>query len=205
MPDLLQWLGRLPPEAYLVPPVLIIGGLVAGIVIRESVRLGHYRAIAARTGLSVKRGFVNPSQVHGVFDGRHIEMTIASPRGIAWRQRNGTCVAVELKHPGLVNLRIAPKDVFDRMLGIDGDVQTGDARFDRRYVIRTRDRGAAMRIFHDPKLRESMLGVNVSVAETMSAAVWVFSDREIRDPAHAEQFFTTAVQLASAMDGVKYP
>lgn len=96
-------------------------------------------------------GFVNPSQVHGVFDGRHVDMTTASPRGMAWPQRNGTCVAVELK------------------------------------------------------LRESILGVNVSVAKTMSAAGCVFSDREIRDPVHAEQFFTTAVQLAGAMDGVKYP
>jgi hypothetical protein len=203
--DLLEWLGRLPPEAWLVPPVLIIGGLVAGILIRESVRCGHYRAIAARTGLSVKRRLVNPSTVHGVFEGRQLEMMIASTRRMTWIRRNGTRVAVELKHPGQVHMRIARKDVFDRMIGIDGDVQTDDAQFDRRYVIWTRDRGAAIRIFCDPALREGIVRVNVSGVETAGASVWVFYDREMRDPVHAEQFFTTAVHLAKAMDALKYP
>ena len=140
----MDWLERLPPEAWLVPPVLIIGGLVAGILIRESIRCGHYRAIAARTGLAVKRGFVNPSQVHGVFEGRQLVMMIASSRRTRWFRRNATRVAVHVQNPGLVHMRVHRKDMFDRMLRINGDVQTDDTEFNRRYVIWTRDRGAAI-------------------------------------------------------------
>jgi hypothetical protein len=203
--DLIDWLGRLPPEAWLVPPILIIGALVAGWLIRESARLGHYRAIAARTGLSVKRHVVTPSEVHGVFEGRQLVMMIASTRRLTWTRRNGTRVDVEVKNPGLVHMRITQKDVFDRILGINGDVQTEDAEFDRRYVIWTLDRGAVRRIFCDPALRESMVRVKVSGIETASRSMWVFYDHEMRDPEHAEQFFTTAVRLAKAIDAIKYP
>jgi hypothetical protein len=204
-PDLMDWLDRLPPEAWLVPPVLVIGAVVAGILIRDSVRCGHYRAIAARTGLSVQRGLVNPSQVHGVFEGRQLVMTIASPRRTTWFHRNATRVAVDVQNTGLAHMRIHRKDMFDRILRIGGDVQTDDTEFDRRYVIRTLDRGAVIRIFCDPALRERMLRVNVESVETASKAVWVFYHREMRDPEHAEQFFTAAVHLAKAIDGTKYP
>jgi hypothetical protein len=202
---LMDWLERLPPEAWLVPPVLIIGGLVAAILIRESIRCEHYRAIAARTGLSVKRGLVNPSQVHGVFEGRQLVMMMVSARPTRWFRRHATRVAVAVQNPGSVHVRVHRKDMFDRMLRIKGDVRTDDTDFDRRYVIRTRDRGAAIRIFSDRALRESMLRVDVDTVTTATAAVWVFYHREMREPEHAAQFFTVAVHLAAAIDGLKYP
>ena len=203
--DVMDWLDRLPPEAWLVPPVLIIGALVAGILIRDSVRCRYYRAIAARTGLSVKRGLVNPSQVHGVFQGRQLVMMIASPRGMRFFHRNATRVDVDLQNTGLVHMRIHRKDMFDRILRIGGDVQTDDTEFDRRYVIWTLDRGAVIRIFCDPALRERMLRADVEGVETAGKAVWVFYHREMRDPEHAEQFFAAAVHLAKAIDGTRYP
>ena len=54
----LEWLeriGELPAEVWLIPPVVFLALLVAvGWLLRERL-LRRYRAIAARTGLTVKR------------------------------------------------------------------------------------------------------------------------------------------------------
>src|SRR5262245_17840928 len=103
--DLLERLGRLPPEAWLVPPVVIIAGLVTVGVIRHRARLARYRAIAARTGLAVKPGIVNPSQVHGVLAGRQLMMTTTSARQ-SWFRRTWTRVVLDVRNPRFVAMRV---------------------------------------------------------------------------------------------------
>jgi hypothetical protein len=63
MLDWLERVGRLPPEVWLIPPALIIAVIVGIGIVRHRARIRRYRAIAARTGLSVTSGIVNPS--HG--------------------------------------------------------------------------------------------------------------------------------------------
>ena len=65
-------------EAWLVPPVIIIGAIVAIGVSRHRSQLRRYRAIAAHAGLAVKSSVVNPSQVYGTYSGWPLVMSRCS-------------------------------------------------------------------------------------------------------------------------------
>ena len=52
--DVLERLRDLPPEAWLVPPVVIIATIVAVSIALHRARVRRYRAIAARTGDTIQ-------------------------------------------------------------------------------------------------------------------------------------------------------
>lgn len=186
MLDWLERLGRLPPEVWLIPPAVIVAFLVGIGLARHRARLRRYRAIAARTGLSVKPGIVNPSQVHGSYRGRTLVMTTASarPTWFSWR-RTWTLVTVNLMR-------------LDK-------ITSGDREFDRRYLVLSRDAGAVTRILSDPSLRNSLLHADVNTVRLYHASAQVFYARDERNPEHAERLFDASVHLADAVDAIRYP
>lgn len=205
MLDWLERLGRLPPEVWLIPPVVIITlWLGIGLALHRA-RLRRYRAVAARTGLSVKPGIVNPSQVHGTYRGRTLMMTTASPRPtwFSWR-RTWTRVTVNVQNPAFVGMRIRRKDVLDRLLRLD-KIRIGDREFDRRFLVLSRDAGAAMRILSDPALRSSLLHADVNTVRLFNESAHVLYARDERNPEHAEKLFEASVRLADAVDAIRYP
>jgi hypothetical protein len=204
MLDWLELLGRLPAEVWLVPPAVIIAvWLGVGLMLHRA-RLRRYRAIAARTGLSVKAGIVNPSQVHGLYR-RTLVMTTASPRPtwFSWR-RTWTMVTVSVENPAYVGMRIRRKDVLDRLMRLD-TITVGDRDFDRRYLVLSRDTGATVRILSEPSVRSSLLHANVNSVRLNGSILRVFYARDERDPEHAERFFDASVRLADTVDGIRYP
>jgi hypothetical protein len=205
MLDWLERLGRLPPEVWLVPPAVIIAlWLGIGFALHRA-RLRRYRAIAARTGLSVKAGIVNPSQVHGLYRSRTLVMTTASPRPtwFSWR-RTWTMVTVNVQNPSFVGMKIRRKDLLDRLMRLD-KIKIGDREFDRRYLVLSRDAGAAIRILSDPLLRNSLSHAGVNTVRLYNASAQVLYARDERNPEHAVQLFDASVRLADAVDAIRYP
>jgi hypothetical protein len=205
MLDWLELLGRLPAEVWLVPPAVIIAvWLGVGLALHHA-RLRRYRAIAARTGLSVKPGIVNPSQVHGLYGGRTLVMTTASPRPtwFSWR-RTWTMVTVNVENPAFVGMKIRRKDVLDRLMRL-GTLKSDDREFDRRFLVLSQDKGAAIRIVSDPAVRRSLLHADVNSVRMYGSMLQVFYARDERDPEHAVLFFDASVRLADVVDGIGYP
>ena len=205
MLDVLERLGRLPPEVWLIPPAAIVAVLVTVGVSRRLARLRRYRAIAARTGLSVKSGFVNPSRVHGTYRGRALVMTTASarPTWFSWR-RTWTMVTVAVANPTSVGMKVRRKDLLDRLLRLD-KVASGDRDFDARYLVLSRDAGAAMRILSDPSLRSSLSRADVNTVRLYNTSAQVFHARDERSPDHAELLFDASVRFADVVDAIRYP
>ena len=197
--DLLEWLGRLPAEAWLVPPVVIIAGIVAIGVTLHRARLRRYRAIAARTGLAVKPSIVNASQVHGAYAGRQLVMSIASPQPRGFVRKTWTRVFVEVRNPRFVALLLRRRDLVDRLLRL-GNAPVGDAEFDRRFLVLSRDPGYVIMIFSDRTLRERFFQADIQRVHLVSSSLEVFYRRDVRDPEHAARLFDATVRLADAVD-----
>lgn len=205
---MLEWLerlGRLPAEAWLIPPVVIIGAwLGIGFALHRA-RLGRYRAIAAHTGLSVKHGIFTTSQVHGIYRGRTLAMTTASPRPTWFRwRRTWTMVTVSVANPSFVGMKIRRKDLLDRLLRLDR-IKTDDREFDRRYLVLSHDEGAAVRILSDPSVRIGFAQANIHTVRLYNASAQLFYARDERSPEHAERLFDASVRLADAVDAITYP
>jgi hypothetical protein len=205
MLDWLERLGRLPSEAWLIPPAVIIAAwLGIGLALHRA-RLGRYRAIAAHTGLSVKRGFFSTSQVHGIYRGRTLAMTTASPRPtwFPWR-RTWTMVTVSVANPSFVGMKIRRKDLLDRLMRLDR-IKTDDREFDRRYLVLSHDTGAAVRILSDPSVRRGVSQANIHTVRLYNASAQLFYARDERSPEHAVDLFDASVRLADAVDAIRYP
>ena len=197
----IEWLGNLPAEVWLVPPVLIIAALVSIGYALHRARLRGYRAIAARTGLLVKPGIVNPSLVHGMYLGREIVMSTTSAREERFFRKTWTRVFVEVRNPRFVALSLRRKDVIDRLLRL-GNAPVGDAEFDRRFLIQSGDPGYVMMIFSDRALQEMLLRAEIQGVDVVDSSLEVFYGREERDPEHAALLFDGTVRIADAIDGL---
>jgi hypothetical protein len=197
--NIIERLGRLPAEVWLIPPVVIIATIIAIGFALHRAQLHRYRAIAARTGLSVKPGIVKPSQVHGMYSGRQIALSTTSARPAGFFRKTWTRVFVEVRNPRFVALRLRRKDVLDRLLRL-GNAPVGDAEFDRRFLILSRDPGYVMMIFSDRTLREMLLRADIQGVHLVSSWLEVFYRREERDPDHAVLLFDGTVRLAEAID-----
>jgi hypothetical protein len=203
--DLLEQLGRLPAEIWLVPPVVILAGMAAIGMFFRSRRLRRFRAIAERAGLQVRRKVLNPSEISGTFRGRRLMMTITSPQTETWFRRYWTLVVVDFKNPELLRLRMWRQDAIDRVFLAAGwgEVEIGDAAFDRRFVIHSDEPRVVTRLFQDESLRDAIIASDINTVELLNAQMRVFYGREERDPAHAELLFTAVTRLADAIDALR--
>ena len=199
---LLDRLGELPPEIWLVPPVVLIGAIVAVGVLRHRARLRRYGAIAARTGHAVKPGVVNPPEVYGAYAGRPLVMRTTMPRPVAFFRKTWTRVFVEVRNPSFVALRLRRRDVVDRLFRL-GNAPVGDAEFDRRFMILSRQPGYVMMIFGDRSLRALMLEANIQGVHLVNSSLEVFYGREERSPDHAVMLFDATVALAQSIDRLR--
>jgi hypothetical protein len=179
--DRLERIGELPAEVWLIPPIVILALMTAIGWLRRALRLRAYRAIAARTGLTVAPKILNPSEIRGSFRGRELVMHIVSRQRQTFRKR-WTRVIVTVKNPEAV----------------------GDAEFDRRFVIQSRDGKVMARMFaRNRELRDLLLRSKIDSVELLSAKLHVHYARSERDPAHAELLFTAATSLADAIDALE--
>jgi hypothetical protein len=203
--EILERIGEMPPEVWLIPPVLILALMAAIGWLLRSLLLRDYRAIAARTGLTVAAKILNPSEVRGTFRGRELVMHIVSRQRATFRKR-WTRVAVALRNPEMVGLKMWPQDAIDTLIMAAGasEVVVGDAEFDRRFVIQSRDEKVIAKMFAgNRELRDLLLRSTIDSVELLSTKLHVYYARSERDPAHAELLFTAAARLAEAIDGLK--
>lgn len=203
--DLLERLGRMPAEIWLVPPVAILGGMAAIGMFFRNRRIRRYRTIAERTGLDVQPRLVNPSEVYGTYRGRRLVMSITSPWPETWFRRYWTVVTVDFTNPEFLSLRMWRQDAIDRIFLATGwsEVEIGDEAFDRRFIIQSDEPKVVTHLFQDAGLRDALIDADICRVELLGANMRVFYGREERDPAHAERLFTAATQLADAIDALK--
>lgn len=201
--DRLDRLGRLPAEVWLIPPVIFIGAMILIAAVRHRARLRRYRAIAARTGLSVTSGIVNPSQIHGTFSGRPLVMMTTSARRSGVR-KTWTCVRIEVVNPSSIGLRLRRRDWIDRVLRL-GDAPVGDAEFDRRFMVLSRQPGYVIMLFGDRAIRDALSAAEIEGVRLVGSLLEVFYRREARHPEQAVRLFEASVRVADAIDRIRYP
>ena len=173
--------------------------------LRRALLLRRYRAIAGRTGLTVKPKILNASEVRGSFRGRPLVMHICSPQRQTLRKR-WTRVTVDVKNPEVIGLKMWRQDVIDKLIMAAGasEVEVGDADFDRRFVVRSRDQALVAKMFGgNRELRELMLRSQIDSVEILSATLHAYYARSERDPEHAELLFTAVTALADAIDAIE--
>jgi len=76
----------------------------------------------------------------------------------------------------------------------------GDAEFDRRFLILSRQPGYVMMIFGDRPLRELLRQADIRRVRLVGSLLEVFYGREERSPEHAVMLFDAAVALAESID-----
>jgi len=201
--NFLERLGTLPPEAWLVPPVVILAGIWTIGLTRRRARLRRYRAIAARTGLTVIAKIFNASEIRGIYAGRELVMTLASRQRPTFR-KNWTVVRVDVKNPEFVQLFMRRQDRFDTLVMSAGgrDVQAGDAEFDRRFVIQSKEAALVATLFQDRGLRELIVHSNIDTVRLVGSTLRVYSAREERSPEHADLLFSAVARLADGIDAL---
>jgi hypothetical protein len=202
--NFLERLGELPAEAWLIPPVLILGTMAAIGWLRFTIRLGRYRRIAARTGLHVKPRIINSSEIYGTFRGRALVMSVCSRQRQTFRKR-WTLVVVDVENPEHVGLRMWPQDALDSLIKSVGgtEVEVGDAEFDRRFVIRSRDEPVIAKMLQDRELRDLLVRSDIDSVQLLSSKLHVYYARNEKDPEHAALLFTAATSLADAIDALR--
>jgi hypothetical protein len=199
----LERLGEWPAEIWLIPPILILGAMAAVGCIRLAIRYRQYEAIAARTGLTVARKIINASEVRGTFRGRALVMAICSRQRPTFRKR-WTRVTVDVTNPEGIGLQMWPQDGLDSWINTFGgtEVEVGDAVFDRRFVIRSRDARVVAKMFQDREVRDLLLEADIDSVQLLSSTLLVYYARNERDPEHAALLFTAAARLADAIDAL---
>jgi len=202
--ELLESLGEMPAEVWLMPPVVILALMAAIGWLRRALLLRDYRAIAARTGLTVAPKIINSSEIRGTFRGRELVMHIVSRQRQTLRKR-WTRVIVTMRNPESVGLRMWPQDGFDKLVMLAGatEVVVGDDEFDRRFVIQSRDDKVIAKMFAgNRELRALLLRSKVDSVHVLGTTLHVHYARSERDPSHAELLFTAATSLADAIDAI---
>jgi hypothetical protein len=202
--ELLERIGDLPAEVWLIPPAVILALMVVVGWLLRAWLLRDYRAIAARTGLTVAPKILNSSEIRGTFRGRDLVMHIVSRQRPTFRKW-WTRVIVTVKNPEFVGLMMWPQGAVDKLVMLAGatEVVVGDPEFDRRFVILSRDEKAIAKMFAgNRELRELLLRSKVDSVQVLSAELHVHYARSERDPAHAELLFTAATSLADAIDAL---
>ncbi len=204
--DVLDWLVTRAPEFWLVPPVIILAGIVAiGFRLRKKLEK-QWLAIAEHTGLRLKTSIVRQPQVVGDYGGRRLIMTPSGcPQGRAGAfRKRWTRVAIDVRNPEFIGLRILRQDIVDTLLTIVGypDVRIGDATFDRRYLIHTRDTELTKQLLREAALRDALVRANVDTVEMFGTTLAVYYARQERDAVHAELLFTAAIHMANGIDAL---
>jgi hypothetical protein len=204
---LLYWLERLsklPAEAWLVPPVVILATMAVVSLVLRRVRLRRFHAIAERARLSVKERIMDGSEVRGAFRGRPLVMTLASSRRPTFRKR-WTRVTVDVKNPEVITLRLWRQGLLDNLIISAGakELQIGDAEFDRRFVIQSGDAALVTKMFQNRELRDDIVRADIDRVNLLSSKLEVYYAREERDPEHAALLFTAAARLAEGIDAMK--
>ena len=195
---LLERLGQLPAEAWLVPPAVMIAALVMAGLARRAARLRRYRAIAARTGLVVTATLVDPPRLSGTYGGQALVLTTTGARNAPFFRRTWTRVIADVRNPQSVGLHLRRRDLIDRLLRL-GNAPAGDADFDRRFLTLSKDKGYVMMIFERP-VREAMVRADVERVRLSGSMLEIFYRREERDPEHAVRLLDAAAAIAAAVD-----
>ena len=131
-------------------------------------------------------------------------MHVTSRRRQTFRAR-WTRVTVDVGKPEAIGLHLWQEGAVDSLIMSMGgtEVRVGDADFDRRSVIQSRDEAVVRGMFGDRHLRDLILRANIDSVELLSTKLHAYYARNERDPEHAELLFTAVTTLADAIDALR--
>jgi hypothetical protein len=205
--DVLEWLGSLPAEAWLVPPALILIFVFSVTMMLRKRYIGRLQRIAERTGLRVdSKSVVHEPEVNGNYRGRRLAMVrVSHQRARRTRRRPWTRVTIDVTNPELIGLKMRPQDVFDKVMKSIGlqDITIGEEKFDRRFVIQGDDPDLIKELLQDRTLQDQMLEARIDSVEMFGSKLNVYYAREEKDPGHAALLFDASIRLADGIDALK--
>jgi hypothetical protein len=205
--DFLEWLGALPPEAWLVPPVVIIVFVFSVTLMLRRAHLNRWQKIADRTGLRLDpKTIVHEPEVVGEYRGRRLAMvTVSNQRARRARSRPWTRVTVDVTNPTFIGLKMRPQDFFDTMLTSVGlqDITIGNERFDRRFLIQSDEPDLAKQLLQDAELQDGLIEARIDSVEMFGSKLEVYYARAEKDATHAELLFNASIRLADGIDRLK--
>jgi hypothetical protein len=205
--SLLETLGTVPAEVWLVPPVLIVLGIAGGIWLRRKADLNRCRRIADRLALRVNpRTIVDVPEIVGEYHGRRLVMTtVSNQRARRTIRRSWTRITVAVRNPTFISLHLRPQDLLDTMLTSVGleDIETGDEIFDRRFVIRSDDVDLAKELWSDKAVRDRFVDTRIDSVQLSGENLAVYYPRVEKDVEHAERLCNAATSLASRIDALQ--
>src|SRR4029450_10719465 len=99
-------------------------------------------------------------------------------------------------------LRLRRRDAFDRLFQL-GNAPVGDADFDRRFLVQSRDPAYVMLVFSDRPVRDALLRADIQAMRLVGSLLEVFYRRDERSPDHAVLLFDAAGRVADAVDRLR--
>jgi hypothetical protein len=203
----LDAIANLPPEAWLVPPVVILLAIGLGVWVQRRRDLSRCRRIADRLGLRLEPGaVVNAPEIVGEYAGRRLSMvTVSNQRARRRIRRPWTRVSVDVTNPESIQLRLRPQDFLDTILTKVGlpDIKVGDTAFDRRYLVHGDEPELAKAVWLDQSLRDAFIATRVDSAELSGSRLHVYYARVEKDVEHAVRLCDASVRLAERIDALK--
>lgn len=196
--DIMEMVGRLPAECWLVPPVIILVIIFGLGMLQRQMHINNWQTIAARTGLTVHAGWITDSpQIRGHYRGHSLIMTtVSSNRNSV--SRTWTRVALEIDNPHFVSLALLKQGFLESLTGkLLKDVAIGDAAFDRAFVVQSNEPDEARAVLgSDPNLRYVLVQANLSSVRISGGRLECDYDKREKDPAHAELVLNALSDLA---------
>jgi hypothetical protein len=196
--DVIEMLGRLPAECWLVPPVIILAVIFGLGMLQRQMHISNWQTIAARTGLTVHAGWItNSPQIRGHYRGRSLIMTTVSNRSnsVSW---TWTRVTLEIDNPHYISLTLLKQGFFETLTGkLWKDVTIGDAAFDRAFVVQSNEPDEARAVLGgDANLQYALVQANLSSVRISGGRLECDYDKREKDPAHAELVLNALSDLA---------
>jgi hypothetical protein len=189
----------------IIVSMLLFTGLGVYTVFRRRARTREaWNQLAMRTGLTLEPGsFMIPPRLTGEFRRRPASLTTYT-RGSGRTTTYYTQVTLTVQNNAGGGLRLTPQGFLSglgKALGMQ-DVEVGDERFDKHFVIHSQPPEFAPNILADSMLRDSLLKLSRDATVELSSSSLSYIESVLQtDVDYLESVFNTMSDLAGKIDG----
>jgi hypothetical protein len=133
----------------------------------------------------------NPPRISGQWNGRSISVE-AGPTGVR--------AVANLSKPSRLRIEIGPRELVTSRSGmlVPDPAPTGDSAFDERFLLRSSDKAAGLKIL-DPVLRQRLMAqMDVDILGLGQAVIWTLP--ELKEPATLEAMLDVLTVISEEME-----
>lgn len=193
-------------ELTLVLTLIIATPILLAIIVKCWRSFGHiwiWRRVAKRYDLKLDEdGWSEDVRMSGRLDGVEVSaMTITS--GNRRYSHSGTLVRARIDSPAFDGVTLKREGLLDKVRAMRGaeDIQIGDPKLDRAFVIQGGDQGLARELLRQPELKDELLAVRRDADQISLASEWarITFDGRCRSVAKLERCIRCVIFLAEAV------